>query len=173
MAIIDITTSNVSLTKYYLDQRGFHYSSFGNSIELYDVYSDPNTTVDLSSLYLTSIDNTTGDLWKLDCSNNSLTSISNLPYQYLNCEHNLLSYLPSLPHTLTYLNCRYNSLTTSSIDSIALQLSNNPTPNGSAWVDYNAENPSSTGIANFNFAINNWGWFISYGEELSSSSSSL
>ena len=51
---------------------------------------------------------------KLDCSNNKLTALPELPASLseLNCNWNQLTTLPELPASLTYLECDSNQLTT-------------------------------------------------------------
>ena len=62
-------------------------------------------------------------LEELYCSDNELTSLSNLPnsLQYLDCENNELTSLPQIPYSLTTLKCSYNKLTS---------LNNSQLPNG-------------------------------------------
>ena len=49
---------------------------------------------------------------KLNCSDNSLTLLPELPPTliYLDCHKNILKVLPALPNSLTHLNCRKNIL---------------------------------------------------------------
>jgi len=51
---------------------------------------------------------------ELDCSNNQLATLPELPASLtaLNCNHNQLATLPELPASLTWINCGYNRLTT-------------------------------------------------------------
>jgi Leucine-rich repeat (LRR) protein len=46
----------------------------------------------------------------LNCSNNQLTSLPELPFnlKILECNNNQLTSLPELPSTLEYLNCENN-----------------------------------------------------------------
>jgi Leucine-rich repeat (LRR) protein len=73
------------------------------------------TLILINDLNLTSIDGIQyfDDLTYLDCSNNQLTSLPELPNGLtdLNCSSNQLTSLPELPNGLTDLNCSINQLT--------------------------------------------------------------
>jgi Leucine-rich repeat (LRR) protein len=51
-------------------------------------------------------------LEELDCSNNKITEIINIPntLKYLNCENNEITKLNNLPNNLTGINCKKNPL---------------------------------------------------------------
>jgi hypothetical protein len=88
----------------------------GNSLNITSTLVTTSTqTINVSSLsianlsgiqYFTSLD-------KLDCSNNSLTSLPTLPssLSVLACYNNSLTSLPTLPSSLTILDCYTNSIT--------------------------------------------------------------
>ncbi len=62
---------------------------------------------------LNSLPNLPDSLIKLSCIENKLTELSNLPFglNILNCDNNLLTGLPELSNSLKYLSCSYNLLT--------------------------------------------------------------
>ena len=61
---------------------------------------------------ITSMDNLPQAITKLECYNNQITSLDNLPHTIicLDCSYNQITSLDNLPHTITYLNCSYNPL---------------------------------------------------------------
>ena len=74
-----------------------------------------NQKLFLKNEYLTvlpDLSNKTNILW-LDCSDNYLTSLNNLPpnLETLYCSGNSLTRLDNLPLSITYLNCDNNEIT--------------------------------------------------------------
>ena len=83
----------------------------------------------------------------LDCYNNNLTSLNNLPttLKKLNCSHNQLVRLPKIPSGLQILSCHYNKLTKLPITLISCT--------NLVYVDYK-HNPFESSLQQYNFI--NW-----------------
>ena len=69
--------------------------------------------LDCSQNQLTRLDNLPSTLQELDCSGNQIIQLNNLPrlLQLLKCEFNQLTNLDNLPYSLHKLNCSWNNLT--------------------------------------------------------------
>jgi len=95
-------------------------------------------TLNCSNNCLTSLGNLPNNLQSLNCSNNSLTSLGNLPnnIHILNCSNNSLTSLGNLPNKLHVLNCNKNKLNTYyNIPSSVIQFDceNNPINSTYGW----------------------------------------
>ena len=93
------------------------YSLYPYNLQIQDLtgikYFQNIGTLDCSNNLLNSLSNLPNSLGELYCNNNQLNNIDSLPNSLtnFNCSHNQLSIVPILPNPLTQFDCSYNQLT--------------------------------------------------------------